>query len=75
MEKYMTVKETSMKWGVSERQVQGLCRNGKIAGIAKLGRNWLIPLNAEKPADKRIISGRYRNWRKRNEKIEANDVW
>ena len=75
MEKYMTVKEASMKWGVSERQVQGLCRNGKIAGIAKLGRNWLIPQDAEKPADKRIISGRYRNWRKRNEKIEANDVW
>ncbi len=75
MEKYMTVRETSIKWGVSERQVQGLCRNGKISGVARLGRNWLIPQNAEKPADKRITSGRYKNWRKQSEEIEANDVW
>lgn len=61
--------------GVSERQVQGLCRNGKISGVARLGRNWLIPQNAEKPADKRITSGRYKNWRKQSEEIEANDVW
>lgn len=75
MNEYMTVKEASMKWGISERQVQALCRNGKIDGISKLGRNWLIPSDAEKPADGRVISGKYKNWRNKNEKIEENDVW
>lgn len=75
MNEYMTVKEASMKWGISERQVQVLCRNGKIEGISKLGRNWLIPNEAEKPIDKRVTSGEYKNWRKKNENIEESDVW
>lgn len=75
MKEFMTVKEASMKWGVSERQVQGLCHRGKIAGVAKLGRNWLIPVEMEKLADKRVTSGKYRNWRKKNEKINEIDVW
>jgi len=75
MNEYMTVKEVSMKWGVSERQVQGLCRSGKIEGVAKLGRNWLIPKDAKKPTDNRISTGKYKNWRKQNEKIEVDDVW
>lgn len=75
MNGFMTVKETSMKWGVSERQVQKLCRDGKIEGVAKLGRNWLIPANAEKPIDKRITSGNYKNWRKKHENVEENGVW
>ena len=28
---YMTCKEASKKWGISERQVQAYCKNGKIA--------------------------------------------
>ena len=75
MNEYMTVKEASMKWGISERQVQVLCRNGKIEGVSKLGRNWLIPNEAEKPIDKRVTSGEYKNWRKKNENIEESDVW
>lgn len=75
MNEYMTVKEASMKWGISERQVQVLCRNGKIEGVSKLGRNWLIPNEAEKPIDKRVTSGKYKNWRKKNENIEESDVW
>ncbi|MCI6866777.1 MAG: helix-turn-helix domain-containing protein [Lachnospiraceae bacterium] len=75
MNEYMTVKEASMKWGISERQVQVLCRSGKIDGVSKLGRNWLIPIDAEKPVDKRITSGEYKNWRKKNENIEESDVW
>lgn len=75
MKDFMTVKEASMKWGVSERQVQSLCRDGKIEGVAKLGRNWLIPAETEKLADKRVTSGKYRNWRKKNEEIDETDVW
>lgn len=41
-----------------------MCSNGKIEGAVKLGKVWAIPENAEKPADGRITSGEYINWRK-----------
>lgn len=61
---YMTVKEIADKWGISSRRVQIMCSNGKIDGAAKLGREWAIPYNAEKPVDGRITSGEYKDWRK-----------
>ena len=30
-----------------------LCEQGRIAGVVKKGKTWLIPEEAEKPADKR----------------------
>ena len=42
-----------------------MCTEGRIEGAAKLGREWAIPVNAQKPTDKRITSGEYKNWRKK----------
>lgn len=53
MFEYMTVKEAAAKWGISERRIQILCSENRIAGVIHLSRVWLIPKNAEKPADKR----------------------
>ncbi|EOY7326523.1 TPA: hypothetical protein KO448_003812 [Clostridioides difficile] len=44
-------------------RVQILCKNGRIKGVERIGRSWIIPLIAEKPADERIKSGKYVNWR------------
>ena len=60
---YMSIKEAAEKWKVSTRRVQVLCAERRITGAARLGRTWAIPANAEKPADKRVRSGNYRNWR------------
>lgn len=38
-----------------------MCLNGQIAGAAKLGKVWAIPISAEKPADGRVTSGEYRD--------------
>ena len=54
------VKEAAGRWGVTERRVAALCSQGKIKGAVKKGRRWLIPDDAEKPADSRIRSGTYR---------------
>lgn len=56
---YMTIKETSEKWGLSVRRIQTMCSEGLISGVIKFGREWAIPKNAEKPVDKRIKSGKY----------------
>lgn len=50
---YITTKEAAEKWGITERRVQVLCREGKIAGVARLGWAWAIPKEAQKPEDRR----------------------
>lgn len=52
---YMTVKQASEKWGISDRRIRVLCSEGKIPGVTREGRRWMIPSNAEKPQD-----GRYK---------------
>ena len=50
---YMTLKQASEKWGISPRMINYYCVEGRIVGAEKVGTVWLIPKNAEKPADRR----------------------
>lgn len=59
MSETMMVKEAAMRWNVSERRVSTLCKEGKIEGAVKEGKQWSIPADAEKPADSRVKSGAY----------------
>lgn len=52
---FMTVKEAAEKWGISDRRVRILCAEGKIQGVTREGRSWIIPADAGKPED-----GRYK---------------
>ena len=70
---YMSIKEAAEKWNVSTRRVQVLCTEGRITGAARLGRTWAIPISAKKPADSRIKTGNYRNWRKSGAKIQTTN--
>ena len=54
---YMTLKEASEKWGVSSRQVNYYCVEGRFPGAVKMAGVWLIPKEAEKPMDKRRKCG------------------
>ena len=53
MLEYISAPEAAQKWGISERRVQKLCEENRIPGVAKFSRLWLIPKDAEKPADAR----------------------
>lgn len=70
IEGYMNIKEASNKWEISARRIQVLCAEGRIEGAAKLGREWAIPIEAVKPSDNRVTSGRYRSWRSNNTSTE-----
>lgn len=59
MQGYMTLKEASEKWGISDRRINNLCLQNRIPGATKLGNMWAIPCDAEKPKDKRVKSGLY----------------
>ena len=52
---FMTTKEAVQKWNISERRIRKLLQDGRIEGAIKVGNNWNIPINANKPADKRSI--------------------
>jgi len=54
MKGWLSVRETSYKWGVSERWVNQYCTDGRIPGVERFGRSWAIPEDAEKPADPRF---------------------
>ena len=56
---FMTVKEAAAKWGLSERRLQTICNEGMVPGVIKFGKVWAIPVDAERPVDKRIKSGKY----------------
>lgn len=53
---FMTVKQASEKWGISDRRIRVLCSEGKIPGAYHEGRGWKIPVDAKKPADGRFKS-------------------
>ena len=54
MKGYLSIRETSYKWGISERRVNQYVAQGRIPGVERFGRSWAIPENAEKPTDPRI---------------------
>lgn len=56
---YLSIKQTSEKWGLSGRRIQILCSQGRIEGATKIGSYWAIPEEAEKPRDERVRSGKY----------------
>lgn len=55
---YMTLREASEKWGVSSRQINYYCVEGRIPGAVKMAGVWLIPKTAEKPIDGRTKQGK-----------------
>lgn len=58
MKKYITVNEAASLWGITPRRVRILCSTGKIADIKKEKGKYLIPLDAAKPIDGRILKRR-----------------
>ncbi|WP_205607853.1 helix-turn-helix domain-containing protein [Clostridium sporogenes] len=53
---YITTKEAAKNWGITDRMVVYYCSAERIKEAKKMGNTWLVPVDAEKPAD-----GRYRS--------------
>lgn len=60
----MLVKEAALLWGLTERRITALCKEGKIEGAVKQGRSWMIPVGADKPIDNRVKNGVYKKKRR-----------
>ena len=56
---FLSAKEIGARWGISQRRVAILCKDGRINGAQMVAGTWIIPEGAEKPNDARIKSGKY----------------
>ena len=68
IEGYKTVNELAAEWGVNPRTIQTMCTDGRVERAVKFGRDWAVPADTERPTDKRVVSGKYKDWRKKEEK-------
>lgn len=50
---YITLKQASERWNISERRIRRLIQEGRIEGAEKIGNAWNIPEEANKPIDRR----------------------
>ncbi len=60
---YLSVSEFCEKFGKDPGNVRRLIQQGRIPAI-RIGNQWAIPADTQPPADKRVKSGKYRDWRK-----------
>ena len=44
----ISVREAAECWNVSERWIQKLCEEGRIPGVKRFGRSWMIPKSVHK---------------------------
>ena len=44
MNGYMTTQEAAEKWGITNRQVQILCKENRVVGATRMSRIWVIPV-------------------------------
>lgn len=58
IEDVLTAAEYAKKHNKSVEQVKVFCRNGRIWGAKKIGRDWVIPADAPYPADTRMGIGK-----------------
>jgi len=52
MDNFVEAEEIAKLWNISKRQVQQLCKDGRIEGAIKFGKVWAIPKDAKKPPRK-----------------------
>jgi len=50
---YKTVEEAAREWNVTRRWITMCIDRGRVPGAVKMGNLWLMPKDAEKPADRR----------------------
>ena len=54
MVEYLSINQTSEKWGITVRRIQVLYTEGRIPGATKIGSYWAIPTDAENQTIKEL---------------------
>ena len=63
MSEYLSVTQYAAQHGLDVGRVRRMIGEGRIRAV-KIGNQWAIPANEPKPLDRRVKSGKYKDWRK-----------
>ncbi len=63
---YLSVKEYAQEVGRDRANVTRMITSGRIPAV-KVGNQWCIEAGTPYPEDKRVKSGKYKDWRKSKE--------
>ena len=66
MADFLSVTEFAQKFGKDPGNVRRLIQQGRIPA-QRIGNQWAIPADAQPPADKRVKTGQYKDWRKKGD--------
>lgn len=58
--------EYAEKHGKAPSIVRQMAASGRFNTAQKIGRNWVVDSEEPYPTDKRVTSGKYKNWRKKD---------
>ena len=53
MAEWLSIQDAAAQWGISKSMASRLCREGRIASAQKVKGEWMIPADAQYPADGR----------------------
>ena len=67
---YLSLSEWCALHGKDPGNTRKLIQQGRIPA-KKIGAQWVIPADVAPPADKRVKSGAYKNWRKKGREQET----
>lgn len=67
--KYLSISEFAAIHKMDNGNINRLIRQGRIPAI-KIGNQWAIPADTPKPPDRRVRSGKYKNWRNKDENAD-----
>lgn len=60
---YLSVTEYAALHGKDVGNLRRMLAAGRIPGATKAGKQWIIPAGTPWPADGRVTTGKYKNWR------------
>ena len=72
---YLTAKQFSEIWGITERRIIKLCKENRIHGAIKNGMIWEIPEDTLKPSDKRSNIYKYIHVPKKIMVVNSKEDW
>lgn len=72
MAKYISVTEYAAQTGKDSGNIRKLIAAGRLPAV-KIGNQWAIEEGTPYPADKRVKSGKYKDWRKPKSSAQAEE--
>jgi len=64
MSEFLSVTQYAEKYSLDVGNVRKLIAKERIPAI-KIGNQWAIPADTPRPDDKRVKTGKYKDWRKK----------